>query len=194
MKKFFMVALAAMSLGVIQSSAAPLIYGTFNLSNGSVLTFPVVTATTLSFSTNPIFLIQGEPTSTFSILDANDTVTSSTLALTSALAFSFDFVDLSASTTRFTFTPTSFQGANFVNISTSGTVTSYDIFLLGNYTGAGYDSSVGELNINFRTPASGNPSVFAASGSGQTTVPEPSTYAMLGSALVGLGLLRRRKA
>ena len=191
MKKFLMVALAAMSIGVIQSSAAPLIYGSFNLNNGSVLTSPVVTATSLSFSVNPVFLIQGEPTDTFGVeLNAGDSLTSSSLALTSGLGFTFSF----GVGPKFTFTPTSYQGANFVNISIVGSVTSYDIYLLGDFTGAGYDSSAGELNINFRTPASGNPLVFSASGSGQTTVPEPSTFALFGTALVGLGLLRRRKA
>lgn len=190
MKKFLMVVLAAMSIGVVQSSAAPLIYGSFNLNNGSVLTSPVVTATSLSFSANPVFLIQGQPTDTFGVLIPGDSLTSSSLSLTSGLAFTFSF----GVGPKFTFTPTSYQGANFVNISTVGTVTSYNIYLLGDFTGAGYDSSAGELNINFRTPASGTPLVFSASGSGQTTVPEPSTYAMFGAALVGLGLLGRRKA
>ena len=45
--------------------------------------------------------------------------------------------------------------------------------------------------------ASGNLGSFTANGSADvsgTYVPEPGTYAMLGSALLGLGLLRRRKA
>lgn len=191
MKKILMMALAAISMTVMQASAAQII-GTFNVNTGSVLTIPAVTTTSLSLLSNPIFLIQGEPTGVFGTeLNNGDTITTSSLNLTSALGFTFSF--FSGASQKFTFTPTSFQGANFINITNTGTVTSYDIFLIGDYSGPGYTGNSGEFNINFRTPSSGNPAVFAASGSG-SAIPEPSTYAMLGGALVSLGLLRRRKA
>ena len=57
------------------------------------------------------------------------------------------------------------------------------------------------LVLGLATPSTNNTNNFSNVGSTtvqaritDTTIPEPSTYAMLGSALIGLGLLRRRKA
>jgi hypothetical protein len=93
-----------------------------------------------------------------------------------------------------TFTPSSFRGATFIQIPIAGVIA---VQLNGLWSKAGFTDTAGTLDFTFQGVTSNVTSVsdsiytYSASGS---TVPEPSTYAMLGSALLGLGLLRRRKA
>ncbi len=188
MKKFFMVAVAAMSLTAIQAVAAPL-YGTVGFS-GNIMTPVNGGANSITFVSLP------------SVTSPEGAVTASTGAFTQpfltdvqtpvlqlgpgVVGYVFNFGPTLGS--AYTFTVSGFSGATLVsNVPGEG---SRSILLFGEYA-RGADSSLGTLRISFQNPQTGNPSTYSADGS---SIPEPATYAMLGSALLGLGLLRRRKA
>ncbi len=182
MKKFFMVALAAISMCVTQSSAA-LISGSFGFDTGNVLVAGL-TNSSLTFTSNPVFALLNSPSGDFSTF-ANDND-----PITIAPSLTLNTGNLAVSTfvfSGFTFTPSSFSGPTLVQQMGSF----YFVALNGVYSGHGFTPTGGVFNISFQSPS--NNGAFTASGSG-SVIPEPSTYAMLGSALIGLGLLRRRKA
>jgi hypothetical protein len=110
------------------------------------------------------------------------TFTVSNLDLTNFSSFTFNNPTLGG----FTATSGSIvqQTANFL-----------DVFVLGTYSGLpGFDPTVSSLRISVNqsgTALSG--AITLNSPALSSPAPEPATMAALGSALIGLGLLRRRK-
>lgn len=187
MKKFFMVALAAMSLGVMQSSAA-ILNGTVSFS-GNVVTPVAPGDTTITFSALPL---AGGPIGqiTASNGDLSAPFNSQVFAISgltlgpnvNGYTLNFNFA--------YFFVASSFDGPSLVN----GAGNALAVTLNGTFfknTDSGTDSGNGTVTFTLQNPQTEPEDSYSASGS---TVPEPSTYAMLGSALLGLGLLRRRKA
>ncbi len=204
MKKFFlaMVAMAALTVGT--ASATP--FGTFAFSGGTNTvvapgsSFTLLTnidpdvngygrftnAGTGDFSTvTPAFMyIAGAPAGpgSFAITAAN---------VVSGVTFNFG---TSAANIGYSFTSDGFLGSTLVS-NPFGPSNSASATLLGTFT-KGANTERGTIAFSFQNTISSNAQgVLETSYSADaSTVPEPSTYAMLGSALLGLGLLRRRKA
>lgn len=62
----------------------------------------------------------------------------------------------------------------------------------GTVAAAGFDTTI--INYRFSTQPSATGNQGASWSLTASTIPEPGTYALIGSALLGLGILRRRKA
>lgn len=195
MKKVFMTMALALAAMVLPSQAAQ-INGLFFFSqNNAVIGGPTagsplmfnVGANTLEFLTlNPVFEV-GTRNGDFTLVAQDTPIVASSLILdgNNFNGFTFTFGG-------FTFTPDGYEGANLVNLftPTNSNQQFYSVSLVGNYDYSGFDTTRGTFTISFQTPPTGGP--WSASGSGEA-IPEPSTYAMLGTALLGLGYLRRRK-
>lgn len=180
MKKFLMVALTAMTMMVAQAGAATL-NGTVSFA-GNIITPVAAGDNALSFSvvSNPdtigvVFLSTGDLTvPTFSAV----TAPVQTLTTANANGFTINFAN-------YTFVANSYSGATLVN----GTGNALSVVLHGTFSNNS-GTGDGTVIVTFQDPQTIPQDTYSGSGS---TVPEPSTYAMLGSALLGLGLLRRRK-
>jgi PEP-CTERM motif len=112
---------------------------------------------------------------------AGSTVTGSSATFTSGVSFTFTFDGTVNDLTYTTSGPwTVTQTGNFFDIATTGI-----------YAVTGFDNTPGSLNFSFQAPASQDGRYNVATNG--SSVPEPGSLALLGSGLVGLGLLVRRR-
>lgn len=191
MKKFVFSLLAA-GLMTFSLSAAS-ITGTVAFS-GTAITAPVsVGDGSITFSVTPIGFVGGSSGS-MALLALTTSPPTTPVTTNTPLLDGANLNSITFTIGSLLFTPTSFSGASLVTSNGAG---GFAINLFGTYSAAGYDNTDGTLNFTFQPPPIDPSSTnaipsYSYSASG-TTVPEPSTYAMLGTALLGLGYLRRRK-
>jgi len=203
MKKFFMALVAMTALTVGTLSAAPV--GTFSFNGGvntvmapsSMFTLlsAVLPADPAAFGTigggstgdftiaNPAYMyIDGATTPGDFLVDE--------ATVNGGLRFNFG---PNIGTISYYFISTGFVGTTLVS-SPSNNVAGAT--LLGNFY-KGDDVEAGTITFSFQNtipPSATQPATETTYSADASTIPEPSTYAMLGTALLGLGWMRRRKA
>jgi hypothetical protein len=180
MKKALLGTVAALAFGVLTAPvmAAPIAAGS-NLSFAGVDT---VTATTISFPQNGNLLVSGGDFALlgtcFSCVTLNTITYSPTVS--SGLIYS---ITNGSMTSTFTLDP----GATaMVNAGSPGTI---DILGTGIATLTGFDPTRGSFAFSTQNGVLNNVTFSAT----VIAVPEPASLALFGTALLGLGMVRRRK-
>ena len=203
MKKFFMALVAMTALTVGTASATPV--GTFSFAGGvNTVIAPSSSFTLLSSvlpSDNQAFgTLGGGSTGDFALTPPNymyingqagpGSFTVDEAGVNAGVRFNFG---PSFGSIAYYFISTGFAGPTLVSVPSSNVA---GATLYGNFY-KGSDIEQGTIVFSFQNTVSNvnvQPTTETTYSADASTVPEPSTYAMLGSALLGLGLLRRRKA
>jgi hypothetical protein len=205
MKKFFLALVAMTALTVSTASATPV--GTFAFGGGVQTVVAPGNSFTLLTNINPDTTAYG----TLSNTGSGDFATGSPrfMYIVGALGSPFTFTNVNVSSgvtlnfgaqggpVEWSFTSNGFLGSSLV-VGPFGPSNAASATLTGIFT-KGNDTEVGTIAFSFQNtvpPPTGDATASTAANSysaDASTVPEPSTYAMLGTALLGLGLLRRRK-
>jgi hypothetical protein len=181
MKRAFLVAVATatLALGVAPAIAAPITVG----SNFSISGVDVVTPTQITFPANGNLLVSN---GSFSGLGTCfGCVTLSTITYSPSVASGLIFsITNNALTGTFTLNP----GA--VATVAAGSPGSIDIKGTGIATLTGFDPTLGSIAFTTQNGVIGT----VTFSSTIVAVPEPASIGLFGMAMLGLGVLRRRKA